>query len=76
MNTNLVGRALTGLIVIVILCIAGIVYLTATDRTVPDVLEQTITGAVVGLVALLPGAVKESVRVSNDRDDPIPVEDA
>lgn len=50
-----------------ILCIAGVIFLLATDNPVDDILKQTITGLVTGLLGLMVRAP------ASPDDDPQPV---
>ena len=63
-----------------LLCIAGVIFLLATDHPVDDILKQAITGLVTGLLGLMvrapasPDDDPMPVVVHNAPHDPVPVD--
>ena len=73
MNDKLVSQAVIGLVGLVLVSLAGIIYLTSVDRTAPDVLEQAVTAGIVAIAGLLPGALNRKVEIQQPANEPVPV---
>ena len=57
--------------------LGAIVFLAATQTTIPDALDRLVfsaLGAISALLAKTSGAVVDKVEVVNDADDPVPVD--
>lgn len=76
MTDNLVRNAVLGLVLLVLVSLGGIIFLTATDHTAPDVLEQAVTAGIVAIAGLLPGALNRKVEIDQPAEDPVPVVEA
>lgn len=53
LNERAFGIVIVFLGVALLSCVGGIIFLTGTGNTVPDILENTTTGIVTGLIGLL-----------------------
>ena len=59
-------------------CVAGIIGLTMSGLTAPDILENVTVGALTGLAGLLargPSSDPQTVTVRQPADQPVPVTD-
>lgn len=52
-SEKMFGYVVMFLGVALLMCVAGIIYLVATDNTVPDILQNIASGIVAGLIGLL-----------------------
>lgn len=63
---------------VLLVCVVGIIVLSLSDKTIPDILENVTVGALTGLVGLLAspkgGDAPQQVQVVNHADDAVPVD--
>lgn len=52
---SLVGRVILVAGLVALVCVLGVIYLAATDKAVPQILESLATISVTGVVSLLAG---------------------